>query len=60
MKSLISLDLSENEIGDVGITEVVRSIKNYGSLEYLDISGNSIGKTTYSIELSDLMHSYLG
>lgn len=49
MKVLIRLDISENEIGDVGISEIIRTLKDFSSIEYLDISGNGIGKTKTSL-----------
>ena len=59
MKSLSSLDLSENEIGDLGVAEIVHSAKSYGMLEYLDLSRNNIGKSSHSIECADAIHEYL-
>lgn len=59
MKSLTSLDLSHNEIGDVGINEILNACKDYGMLEYLDISGNNIGKTSFSYEVSDTMNQFI-
>ena len=45
MKTLLSLDIADNDIGDQGISEIVKSAKEFVSLEYLDISGNNIGKS---------------
>jgi Ran GTPase-activating protein (RanGAP) involved in mRNA processing and transport len=45
MKVLTHLDMGFNEVGDQGIAEVVRALKEYSVLEYLDISGNFIGKS---------------
>jgi hypothetical protein len=59
MKTLICLDLSENEIGDVGINEIINSCKDYGQLEYLDLSGNNIGKTSFSLQCADSMYHFL-
>jgi Leucine-rich repeat (LRR) protein len=53
MKCLTHLDLSGNEIGDVGINEILLSLKEDGNLEYFDISGNNIGKTSFSMECSE-------
>ena len=59
MKSLFSLDLSHNEIGDIGINEILNSCKEYGMLEYLDISGNNIGKTSFSNECAETLNGFL-
>lgn len=59
MKLLSTLNLSENEIGDGGITEIVKSLNEYVILESLDISGNCIGKTSQSIECSEVIYDYL-
>lgn len=53
MKVISHLDLSENEIGDIGISEIIKSLKEFGSIEYLDISGNNIGKTSYGSECGE-------
>jgi len=45
MKVLSHLDIGFNEIGDVGISEIVRALKEHSSVEYLDVSGNCIGKS---------------
>lgn len=59
MKSLVHLDLSENEIGDYGINEILNSCKDYGMIEYLDLSGNCIGKTTLAIEVGETLNHFL-
>jgi Ran GTPase-activating protein (RanGAP) involved in mRNA processing and transport len=59
MKTLIYLDLSENEIGDVGINEIINSCKDYGQLEYLDLSGNNIGKTSFSLQCAETMYNFV-
>lgn len=59
MKILSKLILSDNDIGDLGINELITSIKNYCSIDYLDISGNSIGKSPSSAELAENMNHYL-
>lgn len=59
MKILGKLVLSENDIGDHGVAEIIAACKNYCSIEYLDISGNNLGKTSHSAEFSQSMHSYL-
>lgn len=47
MKALTVLDLSHDEIGDVGIGQLVASMQeNNILLEELDLSGNFIGKNT--------------
>jgi Ran GTPase-activating protein (RanGAP) involved in mRNA processing and transport len=59
MKALTQLDVSENDIGDQGITEIVRALKDFCQLEKLDLSGNSIGKTSLSAEFAVVVHDYL-
>lgn len=59
MKILSHLDLAENEIGDIGINDVIKSAKEFGILEYLDISGNNIGKSAYSSECAENMNIFL-
>jgi len=51
--------LSDNEIGDLGIKEIVNSCKDNGSLFYLDFSGNNIGKSSYSHEASEAFNEFL-
>lgn len=43
----------------MGINEILVSLKDDGNLEYLDISGNNIGKTSYSSECSESMCQFL-
>lgn len=59
MKILSKLTLADDEIGDAGINEVVNSCRNYCSMEYLDISGNNLGKTPASHELAENLNVYL-
>lgn len=59
MKELTQLDLAENEIGDHGIKEIINSCKDYASLEYLDISGNNIGKSSLMNDNADALHEFL-
>lgn len=59
MKILSHLDLAANEIGDIGITEIAKAAKEFGMLEYLDISGNNIGKTSYSTECAESLNIFL-
>ena len=56
MKSLSKLDISNNDIGDAGVNEIIKGIKNYSQLEYLDISGNNLGKSPVGIELAENMN----
>lgn len=53
MKILQKIVLSDDEIGDLGINEIINACKNYCSIEYLDISGNNIGKTPAANELAE-------
>lgn len=59
MKSLVQLDLSDNEIGDVGVNEIITACRDYGMIEYLDLSGNNIGKTSFSNEVADNLNSLI-
>lgn len=45
MKVLSHLDISFNEIGDAGIAELSRAVRDYSMLEEYDISGNCVGKS---------------
>lgn len=56
MKVIAHLDLSENEIGDIGIADIIRTLKEFSSIEYLDISGNGIGKTSYGTECGETIN----
>jgi hypothetical protein len=49
MKMLGHLDVGHNDIGDIGISELVIAVKAHGNIESLDISGNKIGQTSYSV-----------
>ena len=45
MKSLTTLDLSHDEIGDQGLFEIITQVTGGNlSIEELDLSGNCIGK----------------
>jgi Ran GTPase-activating protein (RanGAP) involved in mRNA processing and transport len=59
MKILGKLVIADNDIGDHGINEIIVACKNYCSIEYLDISGNNLGKSSGSMELAQSMQSYL-
>lgn len=59
MKILSKLNLSDNDIGDAGMNELIVGIKTYCSLEYLDISGNNLGKTPASLDLAESLNLYL-
>lgn len=60
MKNLQHLNLSGDEIGELGILEIVNElIQSNSALEELDISGNCIGKNqTYLVKLVDPMITY--
>ena len=47
MKNLNHLDLSHDEIGELGILEIINELNNLGnsSIETLDLSGNCLGKS---------------
>ena len=47
MKVISILDLAENEIGDLGICEIVTALKNFSLIEDIDLSCNAIGKTSF-------------
>ncbi len=53
MKILNKLNLSDNEIGDAGMVEILNSIRTYCSIETLDISGNNLGKSPASTEFGE-------
>ena len=53
MKTLTYLDLAENEIGDLGIIEIAKALKEFAIIEYLDISGNQIGKSSNALDVGD-------
>jgi Ran GTPase-activating protein (RanGAP) involved in mRNA processing and transport len=59
MKELSQLDLAENEIGDAGIKEIINSCKDYASIEYLDLSGNNIGKSSHINETAEAFQEFL-
>lgn len=59
MKELQQLDLAENDIGDIGIKEIINSLKDYPTIQYLDLSGNNIGKSSYSNETADVFNEFL-
>lgn len=59
MKILSKLIISDNEVGDHGVNDIIVACKTYCSIDYLDISGNNLGKTAASVELADNMHQFL-
>lgn len=59
MKDLTYLDIADNEVGDLGIKEIIYSLKNYSNIENLDISGNFIGKSAYNNEASEALFDFL-
>ena len=59
MKILSKLNLADDEIGDQGINDIVNNCKNYCSLEFLDISGNNLGKSPASAELGETLNNFL-
>ena len=59
MKILSKLVLADDEIGDAGVSELIYNCRNYCSLEYLDISGNNLGKSSAALEFADNMNAYL-
>jgi len=58
MKMLISLDLSHNDIGDHGVTQIMTQLQN-SALEELDLSGNSIGKSAKRNEAGEAIYTFL-
>jgi Ran GTPase-activating protein (RanGAP) involved in mRNA processing and transport len=59
MKILSKLSLPDDEIGDLGINEIINACRNYCSLDQLDISGNNIGKSPGAMELAENLNLYL-
>jgi hypothetical protein len=59
MKSLTTLVLSDAEVGDKGINEVINACRSFCTIEYLDISGNNLGKTPAVNELAESLNIYL-
>jgi len=59
MKILSKLSLPDDEIGDMGINEIINACRNYCSLDLLDISGNNIGKSPGALELAENLNLYL-
>jgi Ran GTPase-activating protein (RanGAP) involved in mRNA processing and transport len=53
MKILSKLNLSDDDIGDMGVTEIIVAARQYCSLEVLDLSGNNLGKSPASTEMAD-------
>ena len=43
LRNLVHLDLSNNQIGDSGISALLAWLKNIPALTYLDLSGNPLG-----------------
>jgi Ran GTPase-activating protein (RanGAP) involved in mRNA processing and transport len=58
MKILSKLTLADDEIGDAGVNELINYCRNYCSIEYLDISGNNLGKTPAAHELAENLNVY--
>ena len=60
MKSLTTLDISHNEIGDLGICDVVTNLFNNNiNLEEINLSGNFICKNfNYFSKYSDKLVTY--
>lgn len=59
MKILNKLVLSDNEIGDQGMTDILDACRNYCTLEYLDVSGNNLGKSSAALDMAESMNEYL-
>ena len=59
MKSLTSLILSDTEIGDQGTSDVINACRSFCTIEYLDISGNNLGKSPAVNELAETLNIYL-
>jgi hypothetical protein len=59
MKILIKLVLSDDEIGDQGIAEVIGACRNYCTIEHLDLSGNNLGKSSSALEMAETLNDYL-
>jgi hypothetical protein len=59
MKSLTTLILSDAEIGDQGICEVINACRSFCTIESLDISGNNLGKTPAVNELAENLNIFL-
>lgn len=59
MKILSKLNLSDNEIGDAGVGEIVNAAKKYCTIEYLDLSGNNLGKSPANLEMAENMREFL-
>ena len=59
MKELSQLDLSENEIGDQGVTVLLNALNKHRLVEDLNLSGNSIGKSSSASDCGDAFKGYL-
>jgi hypothetical protein len=61
MKGLNSLDLSDNEIGDLGVTLILNALKSYkkGDIDDIDLSGNGIGKTALRNDCGEAFYNFL-
>ena len=59
MKILSKLNLADDDIGDLGVTEILMSARQFCSLEVLDLSGNNLGKSPASHEMGEQMKEYL-
>jgi len=59
MKILSKLSLADNDIGDTGINEIINACRSYCSIEYLDISGNNLGKSPVGLEMGESLNQFL-
>ena len=57
MKALTNLDLSDNDVGDLGMISLAQGLK-VSNVEVLDLSGNGIGKTSKQFEMAVMLGDY--